>query len=77
MCVSVSEHRVCAIGNESGCVLRMDDYAYYVSTVAPTALVFSPCVDGITHNEAEDILFEPTIEAVNVFFDAVVARADR
>jgi len=51
--------------------------AYYISRIAPTALVFSPCVDGITHNEAEDILFEPTIEAVNVFFDAVVARADR
>ena len=34
------------------------------SRIAPTALVFSPCVGGITHNEAEDILFEPTIEAV-------------
>ncbi len=51
--------------------------AYYISRIAPTALVFSPCVDGITHNEAEDVKFEPTIEAVNVFFDAVVARADR
>ncbi len=50
---------------------------YYISRIAPTALVFSPCVDGITHNEAEDIRFEPTIEAVNVLFDAVVARADR
>ncbi|MBT6276552.1 MAG: Zn-dependent hydrolase [Chromatiales bacterium] len=51
--------------------------AYYISRIAPTALVFSPCVDGITHNEAEDIRREPTEEAVNVFFDAVVARADR
>ena len=51
--------------------------AYYISRIAPTALVFSPCVDGITHNEAEDIRFEPTIEAVNVLFDAVIARADR
>ncbi|MEL0020014.1 MAG: Zn-dependent hydrolase [Rickettsiales bacterium] len=51
--------------------------AYYISRIAPTALVFSPCVDGITHNEAEDIRREPTVEAVNVFFDAVVARADR
>ncbi len=51
--------------------------AYYISRIAPTALVFSPCVDGITHNEAEDIRFEPTVEAVNVLFDAVVARADR
>ena len=51
--------------------------AYYISRIAPTALVFSPCIDGITHNEAEDVKREPTIEAVNVFFDAVVARADR
>ena len=51
--------------------------AYYISRIAPTALVFSPCVDGITHNEAEDVRREPTVEAVNVFFDAVVARADR
>lgn len=51
--------------------------AYYISRIAPTALVFSPCVDGITHNEAEDIRYAPTVEAVNVFFDAVVARADR
>ena len=51
--------------------------AYFISRIAPTALVFSPCIDGITHNEAEDVKREPTIEAVNVFFDAVVARADR
>ena len=51
--------------------------AYYISRIAPTALVFSPCVDGITHNEAEDIKFKPTMEAVNVLLDAVVARAER
>ncbi|MEE2688015.1 MAG: Zn-dependent hydrolase [Pseudomonadota bacterium] len=51
--------------------------AYYISRIAPTALVFSPCIDGITHNEAEDVPREATNQAVNVFFDAVVARADR
>ena len=51
--------------------------AYYISRIAPTALVFSPCVDGITHNEAEDIPWEPTVEAVNVLLDAILARADR
>ena len=51
--------------------------AYYISRVAPTTLVFSPCINGITHNEAEDIPIHPTEEAVNSFFDAVVARADR
>ena len=51
--------------------------AYYISRIAPTALVFSPCIDGITHNEAEDVPREATNDAVTVFFDAVVARADR
>ncbi|MYE02836.1 MAG: hydantoinase/carbamoylase family amidase [Alphaproteobacteria bacterium] len=51
--------------------------AYYISRIAPTALVFSPCIGGITHNEAEDIPWEPTVEAVNVLLDAVLARADR
>ena len=51
--------------------------AYYLSRITPTALVFSPCIKGITHNEAEDIPRLPTEEAVNVFFDAVLARADR
>ena len=51
--------------------------AYYISRIAPTALIFSPCIGGITHNEAEDIPWEPTVEAVNVLLDAVLARADR
>ncbi|MEM8551277.1 MAG: allantoate amidohydrolase [Pseudomonadota bacterium] len=51
--------------------------AYYVSRVAPTAILFSPCVDGITHNEAEDVPREATMAAVNVLMDAVLARANR
>jgi len=51
--------------------------AYYLSRVAPTAMLFSPCVDGITHNEAEDVPRQPTEAAVNVLANAVVARADR
>lgn len=51
--------------------------AYYMSRVAPTAMLFTPCVDGITHNEAEDVPREATIAAANVFANAVLARADR
>jgi N-carbamoyl-L-amino-acid hydrolase len=40
-------------------------------------MLFSPCVDGITHNEAEDVPRQPTEAAVNVLANAVVARADR
>ena len=51
--------------------------AYHLSAVAPTVLIFSPCIDGISHNEAEDVEYESTITAVNVLLQAVLSRADR
>jgi len=51
--------------------------AYYMSRVAPTAMLFSPCIDGITHNEAEDVPREATLLAADVLANAVLARADR
>lgn len=51
--------------------------AYYVSKVAPAVLIFSPCADGITHNESESIDLESTLPAVNVLLNSVVARANR
>lgn len=32
--------------------------ACYVNAIAPTGMIFVPCVDGISHNEAEDITHE-------------------
>lgn len=51
--------------------------AYNISRVAPTALVFTPCKDGITHNEAEHIEPEYTVPGVNVLMHAMLARANR
>ena len=51
--------------------------AYYVSRVAPTIMLFSPCVAGITHNEKEDVPQPETTAAANVLLNAVLARADR
>ena len=51
--------------------------AYNMSRVAPTALLFSPCKDGISHNESEDIELGYTTPAVNVLLHAVLARANR
>ena len=51
--------------------------AYYVSRIAPTALLFSPCKDGITHNEAEAIELDYTVPSVNVLLNAVLRRANR
>ncbi len=51
--------------------------AYYMSRIAPTALIFSPCKDGITHNEAEHIELAYTLPSVNVLLNAVLKRANR
>jgi N-carbamoyl-L-amino-acid hydrolase len=51
--------------------------AYYVSKVAPTAMIFTPCVDGITHNNNERAELARTEAGVNVLLNAVLARADR
>jgi N-carbamoyl-L-amino-acid hydrolase len=51
--------------------------AYHVARVAPAAMIFTPCKDGITHNEAEDIDLAMTLPGVNCLINAVVTRADR
>jgi N-carbamoyl-L-amino-acid hydrolase len=51
--------------------------AYHVARVAPTAMIFSPCRDGITHNNNEHADLERTAPAVNVLANVVLARANR
>jgi N-carbamoyl-L-amino-acid hydrolase len=51
--------------------------AYYISRIAPTAMIFTPCRDGISHNEAEHAELDYTSPGVNVLLDAVLARANR
>ena len=49
--------------------------AYHLTKVCPTAMIFTPCKDGISHNEAEDIDLAATVPGVNVLLHAVLARA--
>ncbi|RCV91146.1 Zn-dependent hydrolase [Billgrantia montanilacus] len=50
--------------------------AVYVSRVAPTAMIFIPCRDGISHNEAEYASPEHCALGAQVLFDAVLERAN-
>ena len=50
--------------------------ACYIARVAPTSMVFCPCVDGISHNEAEDISPEWARAGADVLFHAVVETAE-
>ena len=49
--------------------------ACWINGVAPTAMVMCPCVDGLSHNEAEDISQEWAAAGANVLFHAVVETA--
>ncbi|MAY88856.1 MAG: Zn-dependent hydrolase [Pseudooceanicola sp.] len=49
--------------------------ACWINQVAPTAMVMCPCVDGLSHNEAEEISPEWAAAGANVLFHAVVETA--
>ncbi len=51
--------------------------AYHMSSIVPTAMIFTPCRGGISHNEAEDMTRAEMAPAANVLLRAVLARADR
>jgi N-carbamoyl-L-amino-acid hydrolase len=50
--------------------------ACWINRVAPTAMVMCPCVDGLSHNEAEDITKEWAKAGADVLFHAVMEKAE-
>ena len=51
--------------------------AVYVARHVPTAMIFTPCKDGLSHNEAESIEPGEAEAGTQVLFEAVLARANR
>jgi N-carbamoyl-L-amino-acid hydrolase len=50
--------------------------ACWINRMAPTAMVMCPCVDGLSHNEAEEISPEWAKAGADVLFHAVVETAE-
>ena len=50
--------------------------ACYMAAVAPSAMIFIPCVDGISHNEIEDAKPEWVTAGCDVLLHAVLNRVD-
>ena len=50
--------------------------ACWINDVAPTAMVMCPCVDGLSHNEAEEISKDWATAGADVLFHAVVETAE-
>ncbi len=51
--------------------------AYAVATMAPTAMIFTPCHEGISHNVNEAIELVRSVPGANLLLNAAVARANR
>ncbi len=49
--------------------------AVYVARVAPAAMIFIPCKDGISHNELEDAKPDDLAAGCNVLLHAMLSRA--
>ncbi|MCX8952836.1 Zn-dependent hydrolase [Ruegeria sp. NA] len=50
--------------------------ACWINRVAPTAMVMCPCVDGLSHNEAEEISKDWAAAGADVLLHAVVETAE-
>ena len=49
--------------------------ACWINSVAPSAMIMCPCVDGLSHNEAEEIKPEWAGSSTNVLLHAAIASA--
>ncbi|WP_370283279.1 Zn-dependent hydrolase [Pseudooceanicola sp.] len=50
--------------------------ACWINQVAPTAMVMCPCVDGLSHNEADEISKDWAAAGTDVLFHAVLETAE-
>ncbi|MEP2784935.1 MAG: Zn-dependent hydrolase [Pseudoruegeria sp.] len=50
--------------------------ACWINDVAPTAMIMCPCVDGLSHNEAEEISIEWATAGADVLMHAVLETAE-
>ena len=50
--------------------------ACFVAQAAPTSMIFIPCVDGISHNEVEDIKPGWATAGANVMLQAILEKSE-
>ncbi|PMX13636.1 MULTISPECIES: Zn-dependent hydrolase [Pseudomonas] len=75
-CVACVQAAVDALGySQQRIVSGAGHDAIHLARYCPTAMVFIPCVGGLSHNEAEDVLPEDVRQGTDVLLNAVLARA--
>ncbi|HUW79925.1 MAG TPA: M20/M25/M40 family metallo-hydrolase, partial [Acidocella sp.] len=77
-CVALVEQAAAKLGHSARKMVSGAGHdAVYVATRIPTAMIFTPCKDGLSHNEAESIEPSEAEAGAQVLFEAVLARANR
>jgi len=77
-CIALVEDAVANLGLSARRIVSGAGHdAVYVARHVPTAMIFTPCKDGLSHNEAESIEPEEAQAGCQVLFQAVLARANR
>ncbi|MFJ9990101.1 Zn-dependent hydrolase [Pseudomonas putida] len=77
-CVAAVQHAVDALGHTQQRIVSGAGHdAILLARYCPTAMVFIPCVGGLSHNEAEDVLPDDARHGADVLLNAVLARAGR
>ncbi|PJK30569.1 Zn-dependent hydrolase [Minwuia thermotolerans] len=77
-CVEAVRKGAEALGYSSRAIVSGAGHdACNISRVAPTAMIFIPCIDGISHNEIEDAKPEWIHAGGNVLLRAMLDRAGR
>jgi N-carbamoyl-L-amino-acid hydrolase len=76
-CVSAVEGAAKSLGYASMPIISGAGHdAVYLSRVAPTAMVFVPCEDGISHNEIENASKDDVAAGCDVLLRAMMERAN-
>jgi len=75
-CVACVQAAVDALGySQQPIVSGAGHDAIHLARYCPTAMIFIPCVGGLSHNEAEDVLPEDVRQGADVLLNAVLKRA--
>lgn len=77
-CVATVQRAVDALGHTQQRIVSGAGHdAILLARYCPTAMIFIPCVGGLSHNEAEDVLPDDARNGADVLLNAVLARAGR
>ncbi|WP_025807429.1 Zn-dependent hydrolase [Pseudomonas chlororaphis] len=75
-CVAAVQQAVDGLGYAQQSIVSGAGHdAIHLARFCPTAMVFIPCVGGLSHNEAEDVLPEDVRQGTDVLLNAVLAHA--